>query len=301
MSTSCSGCDAYGDSYWLSVSSGSQNYVYNPAIRNIAFNSVSTAVTVPAISSIQASPSVVSVGQTVTLQFTLSDVGGESSTITISWGDGTVDVLAGTHAPGILTLGSHTYSAAGTYCIKVCANDGTGSGTCDAAFFSSITAPCSKKRAPGGSALSITVGNSAGGDPYYLGYDGKMFEFHGNPGEVYNLISGATSTENIWLNAQFENGYASDYHHSMAAVMRSIGLIVDQLQIVFTVDVKGNVQFNSNGNEITSFRNETIDGVQLIFEPNVNFTRTALHMSAHEVHHHLFIKTPEMADRKSVV
>lgn len=227
----------------------------------------------------------------VSVTFTLSDAQGDSSSIIIDWGDGIVDTFPGPYAPGTVTLGSHTYADTGTYCVKVCANDGTGTGICDAAFFASLV--CSKKRAPGGAAFSLTVSRfSAGGDPYFLGYDGKTFEFHGNPGEAYNLISSVTKTDKFFLNVQFGKGNAANPVYSMGVVMRSIGLLVNQLRIVFTVSEEGDVHLDLNGNEISSFRNETIDGVKLIFEPDVNFSRAALHMSAHEVHHHLLIKTP---------
>src|SRR2546426_2757054 len=61
-------------------------------------------------------------GTTITLTITKADPDGTVSSLKVSWGDGTVDTLAGT-----ATTDSHAYSATGTVIVYVYATDNSAS------------------------------------------------------------------------------------------------------------------------------------------------------------------------------
>jgi hypothetical protein len=69
---------------------------------------------------------------------------------------------------GTATLQYSGYSRRGTFCLKVCLNDNVGPETCNFGNIRCAAVP-SAKRAVTGAGLIVTVGNSGGGDPYFLG------------------------------------------------------------------------------------------------------------------------------------
>ncbi len=93
---------------------------------------------------------------TVTVNFSAQ---GNPSSLSLDWGDGTVDDVTG------LTSATHTYGAFGTYTIEISATNIVGSGTADVALdFTATPAPTVTVGTPTINDLdvSFTIGNTAG-------------------------------------------------------------------------------------------------------------------------------------------
>ena len=93
---------------------------------------------------------------TVTVNFSAQ---GNPSSLSLDWGDGTVDDVTG------LTSATHTYGAFGTYTIEITATNIVGSGTADVALdFTATPAPTVTVGNPTINDLdvSFTIGNTAG-------------------------------------------------------------------------------------------------------------------------------------------
>jgi PKD repeat protein len=76
----------------------------------------------PAIALSSVSPNPATTGQPVTLNFTVTDPDGTIASVTVNWGDGSVDNL-----PGTVTSDVHTYASAGSFTITIVATDNSGS------------------------------------------------------------------------------------------------------------------------------------------------------------------------------
>lgn len=76
----------------------------------------------PTVASINVSPNTVVTGARVTVVFSARDADGTVFSLSINWGDGTIDSLGGTS-----TSDTHTYASAGSFTISITATDNAGS------------------------------------------------------------------------------------------------------------------------------------------------------------------------------
>ena len=129
-------------------------------------------------------------------------------------------------------------------------------------------------------------------DPYFMGLDGIIFEFTGEPGHVYNLLS----YPKIQLDAKFDIGYANTFLLQMDSVIREVGVKFDTHSLLFRVDHLGETYVMFDDEMMN--RNETkllgpSPSTSIRFEPNANYTRKAIRMAPHRVHEKISIRTRE--------
>jgi hypothetical protein len=158
--------DVNGNVYSIAGDGSSAGFVVFTGIRMDGAAALNVFNQIPVVTNVQTSVGVsIDANSAFNLLVTYTDTESNSAVITVDFDeDGNVDATVNAGGPGQVTV-PFTYSTPGTYCIRVCVDDGTlGFPACDFDDFS-----CSKKRGGGGASLSVTVTNSGGGDPYFLG------------------------------------------------------------------------------------------------------------------------------------
>jgi PKD repeat protein len=181
------------------------------------------------------------VGQTITLTITAADPDGTVASLKVSWGDGTVDALAGT-----ATSDSHSYSTQGTFTVYVNATDNSGQTT--------KSATASKTISPNPIVVTFTENTTSA-------TTGQTITLTISASELGGTIS---SLKMVWGDGTIDTlaGTVTTDSHAYA----NTGISPTQTFVVYVnaTDSTGRTQKSSTANKIISDR-----------APTVSFTESA--------------------------
>ncbi len=157
----------------------------------------------------------VSTGQSIILTITASDPDGTVTSLKVSWGDGTVDTLAGT-----ATTDSHAYSTTGTFAVYVNATDNSGSITKSTVATKTVSPRSvsfseTTTTATTGQSITITISSTAPSGVTVTGYkvswgDGTVDSLAGTAtmdSHAYSSTGNAlTAIFTVYVNATYSDG-----------------------------------------------------------------------------------------------
>jgi len=208
---------------------------------------------------------------TVTVNFSAQ---GNPSSLSLNWGDGTVDDVTG------LTSATHTYGAFGTYTIEITATNVVGSGTADVALdFTATPAPTVTVGNPTINDLdvSFTIGNTAGSTNIVFTPECSRIIVDWGDGVIDEIFSAAAA-----------HSYTQAGTYTVTVTIIGTGTATGTVEVTVT-EPSTNIQDINFANALSIFPNPSNDFVNVSFGLN----------AAQDIEIKLYTVSGKMVDARS--